>query len=44
MNKLKIISMDCNLDRRALLKFATGASAFALAPHSLGSSIRQYRQ
>ena len=34
MNKLNTISMDCNPDRRAVLKFAVGACAFVAAPHA----------
>jgi Asp-tRNA(Asn)/Glu-tRNA(Gln) amidotransferase A subunit family amidase len=33
MNNRDTISKDCNLDRRAVLKFAAGASAFTVAPH-----------
>jgi indoleacetamide hydrolase len=38
MNKTKTISMDCHLDRRAVLKFAVGAAAFAVAPHPSASA------
>jgi indoleacetamide hydrolase len=38
MNKLKMISTDCNPDRRAVLKFAAGASAFAVASHNKASA------
>ena len=34
MNKLNTISMDGSLDRRAVLKFAAGVSALAVAPHA----------
>src|ERR1700722_19197440 len=38
MNKLNTISMDCNLDRRGLLKFAAGVSAIAVARHTPASA------
>ena len=31
---LNAISMDCNLDRRTVLKFVAGVSASAVAPHT----------
>jgi hypothetical protein len=34
MNQLNAISIDCNFDRRTVLKFAAGVSAFAVAPHT----------
>lgn len=34
MNKLNTISMDGSLDRRAVLTFAAGVSALAVAPHA----------
>jgi indoleacetamide hydrolase len=34
MTKLNMISMDCNLDRRAVLRVAAGVSAVAVAPHT----------
>jgi indoleacetamide hydrolase len=38
MNKPNMISMDCNVDRRAVLKFAAGAAAFAVAPRAPASA------
>src|ERR1700719_1658133 len=38
MNKLDTISLDCNLNRRALLKIAAGVSVLAAAPHGRASA------
>jgi hypothetical protein len=34
MNRLNAISIDCNIDRRTVLKFVAGVSASAVAPHT----------
>src|SRR6516162_5450336 len=34
MSRLNAISIDCNIDRRTVLKFAAGVSASAVAPHT----------
>jgi hypothetical protein len=38
MNKFNKISVDCNLDRRAVLKFAAGVSASAVGPSNAVSA------
>jgi indoleacetamide hydrolase len=40
MNKLAALSMDCNLDRRTVLKFGAGISAFAaVSPTTVSAAV-----